>query len=114
MKIVKFTEFVNESQDFGLVGKGGRDLFSDRPDSLDAFRNALSKYKNVENINPITRDDNYRDNFTFEATVNGRKAQFKIVTKWTKLILECPELELRETVLTRLDQLDELLAQGNV
>lgn len=114
MKIKKFTEFVNESEDFGLIGKGGRDLFSDRPDSLDAFRNALSKYKNVKNIEPITRDEDFRDNFTFEANLNGKVAQFKIVTKFTKLILECPELELRETVLTRLDQLDVLLAQGNL
>lgn len=114
MKIKKFAEFVNENEDFGLIGKAGRDLFSDRPDSLDAFRNALSKYKNVKNIEPITRDQDYRDNFTFEASLNGKSAQFRIVTKWTKLILECPELELRETVLTRLDQLDELLSQEKI
>lgn len=114
MKIKKFTEFINENEDFGLVGKDGRDLFSDRPDSLDAFRNALSRYKNVKNIEPITRDDEYRDNFTFEASVNGKIAQFRIVTKWTKLILECPEIELRETVLTRLDQLDVFLTQDKL
>lgn len=114
MKIKNFKEFINEHSDFGMAGKVGRNLFSDRPDSIDSFRAALSKYGNVKNIEPVTVDDRFRDNFTFEANINGKTVQFKIVTKYTKIILECPELELRETVLTRLDQLDEFLSQNKI
>jgi len=109
---MNFGEFLNEN--ITMTGKTGRNLFADRPDSIDAFRTALSKYKNVKRVEPITKDEKYQENFTFEANLNGKEVQFRIVTKFTKIILECTDLDMRETVLTRLDQLDELLNQESV
>ena len=114
MNIKKFNEFVNEQEDFGLIGKEGRNLYSDRPDSIDSFRTALLSFKNVKNVQNVSKDEAFQENFTFDATVNGRLAQYRITNRWTKLILQCPEIQLTETILTRLDQLAGLLSHNNL